>query len=88
MREVIVTTEYRGVFFGSLESEDADRRIVSLTNARNVIYWDAQVRGFAGLAVNGALGKTQLGVVVPTLRLWGVTSVIDCTADAAESLRK
>lgn len=51
MRPVIITTEYRGVFFGYAEDTTGDT--VILKNARNCIYWSSKTGGFLGLASKG-----------------------------------
>ena len=39
-----VTTEYRGVFFGYADDTSGD--VITLTNARNCIYWPSANGGF------------------------------------------
>lgn len=82
-RQVVVTTEYRGVFFGTVDSEN-DRTIV-LTNARNCVSWSASVRGIFGLAAAGPDGNCRIGPAVPRITLVGVTSVTDCTDSAVKA---
>ena len=48
-RSVLVTTEYRGVFFGWAENTDGDT--IKLRAARNVTYWPAQVKGIFGAGI-------------------------------------
>ena len=81
---VVVTTEFRGVFFGYLEKENDDRSVV-MTNVRNCIYWTSEVNGFGGLAVTGPLDGCRIGPPVPSLKLFQVTSIIDCTKKAEKS---
>lgn len=50
-RPVLVTTEYRGVFFGYAADTSGDT--IALTGARNIPYWDASTKGFLGLASAG-----------------------------------
>jgi hypothetical protein len=52
MRPVIITTEFRGVFFGYADDTSGDT--VVLKNARNCIYWSAATGGFMGLASKGS----------------------------------
>lgn len=54
-RPVVVTTEYRGVFFGYAEDTSGD--IITLSNARNCIYWSAATGGFMGLAATGPTAR-------------------------------
>lgn len=81
-RHVVVTTEYRGVFFGRLIEHDRVARIATLADARNCLCWGATVRGFLGLAAKGPDSSCRIGPAVPRLDLVGVTSIADCTPDA------
>ena len=87
MRNVLVTTEHRGVFFGEL-SDDQDRAARSLTlkNCRNVIYWSGE-RGFLGLAAHGPEPDSRIGSTAPDVLLHDVTSVSICTDNAAEAFK-
>ncbi len=80
-RNVVVTTQYRGVFFGQLI--DLDGTTAVLTNARNCIRWSTDVKGFVGLAATGPTAGCRIGPAAPRLTLVGVTSVADCTPAAA-----
>ena len=84
-RAVVVTTAHRGVFFGDLVSEDDDKKIVVIENARNCLYWPSSVNGFSGLATVGPLGGSRIGPSVPTMKLHDVTAVL-VTTDEAEAL--
>lgn len=84
MKAVIVTTEFRGVFFGRLAEEDSDKRIVKLEGARNVIYWPAATRGFIGLATEGPIEGAKIGPACERITLWGVTSVLECSETAVK----
>lgn len=79
---VLVTTEFRGVFFGHLKDGSKLPNEVTLTEARNCIYWSTSVGGFLGLAANGPDGNCKIGVVVPELTLYKVTSVAPVTPEA------
>lgn len=80
-KAVIVTTEARGVFFGYLASEPS-REQVTLTEARNCIYWSEETRGFLGLAERGPQSGSRIGPAVPSLTLFGITAVVECTPEA------
>lgn len=82
-RPVLVTTQHRGVFFGYLESKPGAE--VTLSKARNCLYWPAGTQGFLGLATTGPIKGTRVGPAVATLTLYGVTSVSEVTADAAKA---
>lgn len=78
-RAVIVTTEYRGVFFGYAENTDGD--IIKLSRARNCLYWSTDVKGFMGLAATGPTKGCRIGPPV-NIELRKITSVIEPTTDA------
>ena len=74
-RAVLVTTEYRGVFFGYAEDTSGDT--ITLTKARNCIYWPSENGGFGGLASEGPAKGARIGAVVDKLELRKVTSVAE-----------
>lgn len=80
--KVVVTTEYRGVFFGTQAANDREQRTMVLTNARNCVYWPAAVHGFLGLATSGPVVGSKVGPACCELELSGVTSVSRCTPEA------
>lgn len=82
---VVVTTEYKGVFFGyALESEiDAD--IIPLRRARNCVYWSPDIKGFEGLATGGPTRNCKIGPAASEIRLRKITSVLLCSDDAAKA---
>lgn len=85
MRPVIVTTEFRGVFYGRLsDDQDEAAKSLVLTECRNAIYWSGS-RGFLGLASHGPESESKVGTTAPRVLLHGVTSVTDCTEAAAKA---
>jgi len=85
-RAVLVTTEYRGVFFGYTENTDGDT--VTLYRARNCVYWGSDVKGFLGLAANGPTSSCRIGPTAAKLELRKVTSVSDVNDSAVEKWEK
>lgn len=79
-RPVIVTTEYRGVFFGYADDTSGDT--IKLKRARNCIYWSAATGGFMGLAEKGPQEGSRIGPRVAMIELRKVTSVLELTDDA------
>jgi hypothetical protein len=61
MRPVIVTTEYRGVFYGYAENTSGDT--IDLTNARMAIYWGTE-NGLFELASTGPTSQSKITAVV------------------------
>ena len=79
-RPVLVTTEFRGVFFGYADDTSGDT--ITLTNARNCIYWPSENGGFGGLASDGPVKGSRIGARVEKLELRKITSVAEVSADA------
>lgn len=82
-RPVIVTTEYRGVFYGYATDTSGDA--IKLSNARNCIYWSAAAGGFMGLAVTGPAKGSRIGARVISIELRKVTSVLEVAPAAVEA---
>lgn len=82
-RAVMVTTDKRGVFFGYCDDTSADP--ITLTNARNCVYWSTDVRGFLGLATTGPTSNCRIGPAAPSIALRGVTSVVSVSDAAARA---
>lgn len=80
-RHVIVTTEYRGVYFGYLEEQEGRECI--LTDARMCLYWASG--GVDRLAQVGPCAGDRLATPAPRIWLCGLTSVVDCTPEAVRS---
>ncbi len=81
---VVITTEWRGIFFGELKSYDAGSRIAELRNARNCI-WFESIGGFGGLASTGPNDKCRIGAPVDEQLFHGVTSKLICSEKAVEA---
>lgn len=85
-RPVIVTTEYRGVFFGYATDTTGDT--VTLTNARNCLFWSAKTGGFMGLASKGPGAGSRIGDRVISIELRKATAVVEMTAEAVAAWEK
>jgi len=83
-KAVLVTTEFRGVFFGYVQEDKNLPETITITKARNCIYWASKVGGFLGLAANGPSDECRIGAEVPELTLYKVTSVTPVTDEAAK----
>jgi len=83
-KAVLVTTEFKGVFFGYLAGK-ASAEAVVLLRARNCIYWPAANKGFLGLATEGPLQEAKIGPRVDEIQLFKITSVARVTSVAAET---
>lgn len=78
-RPVLVTTEFRGVFFGYAASTDGDS--IDLRAARNCIYWSAKVGGFLGLAKSGPDSGSRIGAPAD-VNLRKITAVAEVSKEA------
>lgn len=78
-RPVLVTTEYRGVFFGFAADTSTDT--IKLEKARNCIYWAGDVGGFLGLASSGPTKSCRIGAVAD-VELRKITSVTEMSPAA------
>ena len=76
MKPVLVTTEFRGVFFGYVNGE-AEKLPgeITLKNVRNCIYWSTDCGGFLGLATNGPTKSCKIGTMAPELTLYKITKI-------------
>jgi hypothetical protein len=84
---VLVTTVHKGVFFGYVSSA-VKNKTIKIKNARNCVYWSADVKGFLGLAANGPTASCRIGPKVPELTITDVTSVSAVTPEASEKWEK
>jgi hypothetical protein len=83
-KAVLVTTEFRGVFFGYVKDDKNLPDEITLTNVRNCIYWTSSIGGFLGLASKGPDSNCKIGTLVEELRLFKVTSVSPVSDEAAK----
>lgn len=79
---LLVTTEYRGVFFGY--GVPTENKVIKLENARMCVYWNAEVKGVLGLASDGPNKNCRVGPSVPNITIQAVTSVTEVTETAAK----
>lgn len=82
MRAVLVTTEYRGVFFGYAADTTGDT--IHLEAARNCLYWPSENGGFLGLAAEGPAKGARIGARANRLDLRKITAVVEVTPAAVE----
>ena len=81
-RAVLVTTSFRGVFFGYATDVGGD--VISLKRARNCVYWSADTKGFLGLASNGPTAGCRIGPAAD-IALRGITCVAVVTDTARDA---
>lgn len=78
LRPVVVTTEFRGVFFGYAKDTTGDR--FTLHDCRMAIYWGTS-RGVMQLAETGPTSSSKISAKA-TMELRKVTSVMEVTPEA------
>lgn len=83
-KAVLVTTEFRGVFFGYVKDDKNLPAEITLTKVRNCIYWTSSIGGFLGLASKGPDSNCKIGTEVEELRLFKITSVSPVSDEAAK----
>jgi hypothetical protein len=81
-RAVLVTTEYRGVFFGYARDTGGDT--IKLRAARNCIYWPEKNKGFLGLANVGPVSGARVGPPAD-IELRKITCVAEVTNEAVKA---
>lgn len=74
-KAVLITTEFRGVFFGRIKDDTNTPHEITLTDARNCIYWSSDCGGFLGLAATGPTEGCRIGKKVSELTLYKITSI-------------
>jgi len=88
MKALLVTTTYRGVFFGyGTIPTDGSTNIV-LYKARMCVTWSSDVRGVLGLAAKGPSESCCVGPAVPKLYLVGVNSISEVSDIARKAWEK
>lgn len=75
LKPVLITTQFRGVFFGYIKDDKKLPNEITVTGAKNCIYWSSSVGGFLGLAASGPDSACKIGKRVSELTLYQVTSL-------------
>jgi hypothetical protein len=86
--KVLITTEFRGVFYGEVKNNKNLPSEITLTNARNCIYWSSDCNGFLGLAAKGPTKSCKIGAEIKEITLYKITSVTPVSEEAAEAWTK
>lgn len=84
-RPVVVTTEYRGVFFGYVEDDSKLPSEITLSSARMCVYWSSATKGVLGLAATGPAKDCRVTQATPRFTAYKVTAVAECSPEAAEA---
>lgn len=86
-KAVLVTTEFRGVFFGHVEDDKKLPAQITLSKVRNCIYWN-DCGGFLGLAAKGPNSSCRIGAPVSQVTLYKITSVTPVSSEAEKAWDK
>ncbi len=85
---VLITTSYRGVFYGTVSKEDLDKQPedkIRVEDCRNVIYWNNKTNGFLGLSSEGPNSNCKIGAKAGgPVDLHKITSITQCSDKAIE----
>ena len=84
-KAVLVTTEFRGVFFGFVKNDKKAPAEITLSNARCCIYWSSDCDGFLGLADTGPTKNCTIGRQVSEITLYKITSITPVASKAVEA---
>ena len=79
---VVVTTDYRGVFFGYMDQTCVNDETISLRAARNCLVWTSDIKGFVGLAVTGPSKTCRVGPAADMHSLRKITCILACSPQA------
>lgn len=82
---VMVTTEKKGVFAGTLVSYDEEKKAAKLKDVRMCVYWSSSNRGVLGLASIGPDKNARITPAAPESVLEGVTALFSCSEKAIKN---
>lgn len=85
MKNVLITTQHRGVFFAQIdESKDlTEKTLTDLKNCRMAIYWGTK-GGVMELAKDGPNKNSTIGSIADIPVLHDITGIFSVTDNAAE----
>ena len=78
---LVVTTAYRGVFFGY--GIPTDGKTIRIERVRMCVYWSPDVKSVLGLAATGPSSLCKVGPAAPAMTLQDVTGVIEASEECA-----
>lgn len=84
-RYVIVTTQYRDLYYGTITATDqeiASTHSVRVSAARHIAYWHGPKGGLTSLAAQGPEKGSRIGVAIDSMLVTGVAHVLDVTEAA------
>lgn len=82
MKQVIVTTQHRGVFAGEIpDDQDITAKAMPLKNARMAIYWGT-TKGIMQLAETGPTASSKISAPADISMLHDITAIFAITPEA------
>ena len=88
MKQVLITTEHRGVFAGEInDKQDLKATSMPLKNAKMAIRWGT-TRGVMELADTGPTGKSKISAQADIPMLHAITAILKITPEAWEQWKK
>ncbi len=87
-KPVLITTQHRGVFFGYIEPGTENDDPITVTEKQMCTYYSKAMRGVFGLAVHGPDKDCKIGPPVKEAKIKNITSVVECTDEAAKNWKK
>lgn len=85
MKNILITTQHRGVFFAQVEDDKdlTQKMLTNLKNCRMAIYW-ATTKGIMELADVGPNKNSKIGAPADVDVLHDITAVFSVSDKAAE----
>ncbi len=82
-RFLIIITGYKEIFAG-WTNDDPKADIITLTDARQVIYYTAETKGLLGLAANGPGKDSRISNVAPSVTIRQPVNVLLASPEAID----
>ena len=83
-RTVIVTSQYRDLYYGEVAATDAEivkTKAVSVAKCRHIAYWTGPKGGLTGLAAEGPSAQSRIGAECEAL-ITGVAHILVVSPEA------
>lgn len=84
MQAVLITTNNRGIYFGYLAKDNGAESVV-LEQARVVVSWDTEHKGFLYLATHGPEEVAEVSPACERMTVYGIATMADCSPAATEA---
>ena len=84
-RIVIVTSQYRDLYYGEIAATDAEivaTKAVRVKDCRHIAYWKGPTGGLTSLAVSGPGEGSRIGAPCSSMLATGIAHVLDVSTEA------